>query len=329
MSRVDVFVPCYKYGHYLRGCVTSILTQVGVDVRVLILDDCSPDNTPEVAGQLVAEDPRVEYRRHAVNKGHIATYNEGIEWASGDYVLLLSADDLLTPGALGRAASVMDAHPEVGLVYGNAYETDAPDRIVHEDPAEWHATILDGTEFIRRCCRRGNNLVQTPTAVVRTSLQHRIGGYRADLPHTGDMEMWLRCAAHAAVASLDCHQAYYRKHPVNMSRAYYAGTGDLRQRRAVYEEMFRTYASSLAQKDEFLATALTAIARDAHDRAYDALAAGDVAAAREFVTFGRSIRGASQPWNRLRLKMMLGPRVTSAIGQLFRRTPAAPHSATS
>ena len=43
----------------------------------------------------------MEFRRHPVNRGHIATYNEGLEWASGDYLLVLSADDMLTPGALG------------------------------------------------------------------------------------------------------------------------------------------------------------------------------------------------------------------------------------
>ena len=77
MSRVDVIVPCYNYGRFLRECVESVLGQP-VDVRVLIIDDASTDDTPEVAAALAAEDARVEFRRHAVNRGHIATYNEGL-----------------------------------------------------------------------------------------------------------------------------------------------------------------------------------------------------------------------------------------------------------
>src|SRR4051794_33278755 len=119
MSRVDVIVPCYKYAHFLRECVESVLNQP-VDVRVLILDDASPDDTPGVAAGLIARDRRVEYRRHEVNRGHIATYNEGIDWASGEYMLLLSADDLVTPGAFGRAVRLMDEHRDVGLTYGRA-----------------------------------------------------------------------------------------------------------------------------------------------------------------------------------------------------------------
>jgi glycosyltransferase involved in cell wall biosynthesis len=61
---IDIVIPCYKYAHYLEQCVTSVLTQRDVEVRVLIIDDCSPDNTPEVAARLAATDRRVTYVRN-------------------------------------------------------------------------------------------------------------------------------------------------------------------------------------------------------------------------------------------------------------------------
>src|SRR5215472_24892 len=118
MVRVDVIVPCYNYGDLLEACVTSVLSQQEVEVRVLIMDDASTDTTPEVGRCLAAREPRVEYRRHDVNHGHIATYNEALDNVTGDYCMILSADDMLTPGALMRATHLMDAHPEVGLTYG-------------------------------------------------------------------------------------------------------------------------------------------------------------------------------------------------------------------
>lgn len=63
-SSVDVVVPCYRYGHFLRQCVESVLSQASVDVRVLIIDDASPDNTAEVASALASMDPRVYFVRH-------------------------------------------------------------------------------------------------------------------------------------------------------------------------------------------------------------------------------------------------------------------------
>jgi len=88
----------------------------------LVIDDASPDNTAEVATALAREDPRVTVIRHATNKGHINSYNEGIEWALGITCCFFSADDYLLPGALSRAADMMDANPEVGFTFGNAIE---------------------------------------------------------------------------------------------------------------------------------------------------------------------------------------------------------------
>ena len=82
MARVDVIVPCYNYGRYLGGCVRSALDQGGVDVRVLVLDDASADDTEAVGRRLAERDRRVGYRRHPANRGHIATYHEGLDWAA-------------------------------------------------------------------------------------------------------------------------------------------------------------------------------------------------------------------------------------------------------
>src|SRR5215469_4059303 len=121
MSTVSVVIPCYNYGHYLDDAIKGALDdQEGIDVRVLIIDDASPDGSADIARQIAARYPRVEVAAHASNKGHIATYNEGmLEWADGDYTVLISADDRLTAGSLRRAAELLHAHPEVGFVYGH------------------------------------------------------------------------------------------------------------------------------------------------------------------------------------------------------------------
>src|SRR4029079_17735868 len=98
--RVSVVIPCYRYGHFLPECVRSVLDQDGVDVDVTVIDDASPDDSAEAGRRLAAEDARVRTIVHATNQGHILTYNEGLAAAGGEYVVLLSADDLLAPGAL-------------------------------------------------------------------------------------------------------------------------------------------------------------------------------------------------------------------------------------
>ncbi|RYZ14506.1 MAG: glycosyltransferase family 2 protein [Alphaproteobacteria bacterium] len=195
---VDVVIPCYNYGHYLEHCVQSVLSQQDVDVRVLIIDDVSRDNSVEVAERLAAADPRVSVLKHTVNKGLVGTANDGvIDWARAKYTLLLSADDALTQGALRRAASVMDAHPDVAVAYGMALViTENSDMTPAEDERSFEYKIISGDDFIERACTSWCG-VASPTALIRTDAQHEVGGLDPRFPQTCDMEIWLRLATRA------------------------------------------------------------------------------------------------------------------------------------
>jgi len=223
MSSVSVVIPCYNYGHFLEQAVGSVLDdQGGVDVRVLIIDDASPDGSGDVALRIAAGDPRVEAVVHTSNIGHIATYNEGLlGWADGDYCMLLSADDQVTPGALQRAAELLDAHPNVGFAYGNVLWFRDGSRLPRPRTRRRSWSIWPGQVWLERRFRHGRSGLNSPEVVVRTSLQHKVGGYDPRLPHLGDTHMWLRLAARADVGYLrGVDQAYYRRHPTNMSAAY-------------------------------------------------------------------------------------------------------------
>ena len=324
MSRVDVVIPCYKYAHFLPGCVESVLSQKGVDVRALIIDDCSPDNTEEVARGLAAADTRVEYRRHAVNQGHIATYNEGLlGWASAEYSLLLSADDMLIPGALARAVGLMDDHPAVGLTYGREIRTGRPRFGAHVPPERCGWRILRGVEFIELSCREADNIVPTPSAVVRTRVQQAIGGYRAELPHSGDMEMWLRFAVHSAVGVIDAEQAYYRVHGQNMCRGY-AGMNDLLAKRAAFETLFREYGDRIPEADRARLRDLAArrLAEMSFWTASRRFEAGDDAGCQERLDFALRVYPGLQSrpeWSRLARKRMVGRRIWCLVAPLVRR----------
>ncbi|MCK1354934.1 MULTISPECIES: glycosyltransferase [unclassified Bradyrhizobium] len=240
MSSVDVVVPCFRYGRFLRECVESVLTQSGPELRVLIIDDASPDNTAEVAEGLVCSDPRVSYCRHTSNQGLIATANEGIAWARADYMLLLSADDYLLPGALSRSVELMDDHPSVAFTFGGAVVLDQHgERSRRRTGVGSRTRVLSGLDFI--ALSGAKNIVLSPTVVVRTCLQKR-GGYLADLPYASDMEMWLRLAAHGDVGVIAADQAVYRAHSANMSSEP-SREQDLLQRKAAIEHFLDSSAA--------------------------------------------------------------------------------------
>jgi glycosyltransferase involved in cell wall biosynthesis len=325
MSSVSVVIPCHNYGHFLASCVDSVLTnQPGVDVRVLIIDDASTDDSAQVAKQIATNDHRVNVITHAVNAGHLATYNEGLlDWADGDYAVLLSADDELTPGALSRACALLDAHPTVGFSYGH------PVRFTHPGPPPPARTsgrgwsVWPGRWWLERRFRAAHGCITSPEVVMRTSLVQRVGGFDARLPHTGDIELWMRLAAYSDVGYVrGVDQAYYRVHPHNMSKSRDLLI-DLVQLRLAYEVTLERCADVLSgQRQELGNTVHRKLAWQALWRAARAYDRGrtDQVPVDELVAFARDcwpdVTSLSSFWG-LRLRQRVGPAVMPYLQPLI------------
>lgn len=326
MSTVGVVVPCYRYGHLLAESVGSVLDQPDVDVRVLIIDDASPDDSADRAQQIADRDSRVEVSVHPDNRGHIRTYNEGLlDWCDTDYAVLLSADDMLTPGALTRAVQFLDATPRAGLVYGHYVRFDGvhPRAAARTGQADWR--VYDGPAWLQRRFRHGNGCMASPEVVVRTSVQRAVGGYDPELPHTGDIEMWMRFAAHADMGYLrGVDQAYYRVHESNMSAGYRvdAGLGDLRQRWAAYAAFLAKEGHRLDRRAELEQTIRRRLARDALWRACRALDGGreDHEPVEELVAFAMQTYSRARGLNEyrgLRWRRAVGQRIPTSVRRVI------------
>lgn len=216
---IDVAIPCYQYGHFLRECVQSLLRQNVRALRVLIIDNASTDNSLEVAQQLARENRAVEVVAHRRNMGPHASFNEAVDWASQKYFLLLCADDMSAPGALARAVDVLEHHPEVVLSYGPAALTSgqgpAHDVTLASEEAWWN--IFPGDRLLSRFCGTGVCHIAGCTAIVRTEVQKQVGHYRRALPHTDDFEMWMRFCQHGSIAETSATQGIIRAHEDSQS----------------------------------------------------------------------------------------------------------------
>lgn len=271
---VTVVIPCYNYGRYLPAALVSVLEQPDVDVDVIVIDDASPDGSADVVRQAAAADHRVRAILHRANCGHIATYNEGLAQATGDYVVLLSADDVLAPGALSRATALLEAHPFVGMVYGH------PASFAHEPPRvsqrvrSW--TVWPGEDWIRQVSRTGRNCILSPEVVMRTSVLDAVGGFDHELPHAADLALWLRAAAISDVGRVNGPaQAFYRIHPSSMQRTTYAGhVIDLDGRLDAFRKVLRDPSGGIADAESLLERVERAIACAALDLACSAYAHG-------------------------------------------------------
>lgn len=276
MASVDVVVPCYNYGRFLGDCVTSILTQDGVDLRVLIIDNASKDDSVAIARHLAAQDRRVEILTHATNKGATFSYNEGIDWGESEYFLILDADDALAPGALARAAAVLDGNPGISFTHGieMRLEANGAMRSLAARPKGPQVEVTRGMEFIRRLCRIPVNNIGANTVIRRMSAQKQAGYYRASLPYTDDLEMWLRLAALGDVASIKIPQAIRRYHASRMS-VDYRKMRDFTEREAAFESFFANEGRAIPGAERLMAKARRSLGEHAYWSAISHFCRGD------------------------------------------------------
>jgi hypothetical protein len=271
--RVTVVVPAYNYARYLTDCAESVLTQRDVEIRLIIADDASTDETPRVTEELAARDARVTVIRNERNKGHIPTVNAALELVDTEYVVKLDADDLLPAGALARGTALLASRPEVGFVYGRPCHFSGPVPKLPDGPARsW--TVWPGEEWIAARCRSGANVISQPEVVMRTAAAREAGWFCPDLPHTSDMGLWLRLAAIADVGRINGPaQGLYRVHDASMQRTVHAGVMiDLTGRRDAFSMAFEATADTVAESEHLQMVARRSLAVTALEyvcRAYD------------------------------------------------------------
>jgi glycosyltransferase involved in cell wall biosynthesis len=209
---VSFIVPCYKLAHLLTECVQSILRQTYGDFEVLIMDDSSPDNTPEVAQSF--GDPRVKHIRNEPNLGHLSNYNKGITLSQGKYIWLISADDYLRrPYVLQRYVECLERHPSVGYVFCPGYgvrdgeETRLLGRYSERRDRD---RIFRGHVLLRRLLQ--SNFVLTPSGIVRRECYERVSLFDLNMPWCGDWYLWCLFAMYYDVAYFAEPMVCYREH---------------------------------------------------------------------------------------------------------------------
>ncbi|MEF2968918.1 glycosyltransferase [Paenibacillus sp. M1] len=210
MPKASVIMPVYNNAPYVLEAIHSMLTQTYRDFELIVIDDGSADGSADLISQI--GDPRVKKVFHSQNKGVVASLNEGLSLATGEYIVRMDGDDISTPNRLEVQISFMDAYPEIGLSAA-AFTSTTSDR-PKVNPAH-HEEIQ--TWLLFHCC------ICHPLVIMRNDLVQRLGiRYDSNYPHAEDYELWNRLAFQTRMANLPINLLYYRQHGGQVSHMHKA-----------------------------------------------------------------------------------------------------------
>ncbi len=203
---VDVIIPAYNSGRFLREAIDSALAQDGIALRVIVIDDGSTDNTAELARSF---GPRVTVLSQE-NRGCANARNSGMAVSTAPYIAFLDADDVWRPGKLARQIAVLSKHPSVGLVFtdmttiqggqgvfegnggviedGYLSATKPYSSLTHERLGD-NAFLLPPS--IAQVITR-ENFISPSTVMLRRKVIQEVGGFDESFQVCEDAECWLR-----------------------------------------------------------------------------------------------------------------------------------------
>jgi glycosyltransferase involved in cell wall biosynthesis len=207
---VSIVVPTRNRSRLLTTTLDSALCQRDVHIEVIVVDEASTDDTPDILAGAARKDPRVRTIRHDTPQGVSTARNRGAAAARGEWVAFLDDDDLWAPDKLARQLQAADAARSDWAYTGSVSITDSG-HIVHGKPPQAPAEVVAALPHYNAIPGGGSNVV-----VRRRTLQ-RAGPFETRLRNTEDWEMWIRLAKTGPPAWICRPLLAYRVHPSNAS----------------------------------------------------------------------------------------------------------------
>ena len=197
---VSIVTPSFNQARYLEATIQSVLSQNYPRLEYIIVDGGSTDGSVEIIKKY---ENKLAWRVSEKDKGQTDAINKGFAHAKGDFLAWLNSDDTYEPNTLSSAVNFLQAHPEVGLVYGDANYINEENRIIGRFPAAQ-------TDLVR--LRRGYVHIPQQAAFFRGDLWRVVGPLDPSFYFAMDYDLWVRLARRSQVKYVPQTWANFRLH---------------------------------------------------------------------------------------------------------------------
>jgi len=221
---VSVVVASYNHAGHLDRRMASLISQTYQNIEILVIDDHSPDNSLEVLRKYESH-PKVKLVARHDNGGWVAVFNQGIEMASGEFVLFANCDDECDPSMIERLVAGVRAFPSAGISFCRSLLIDKDGKHLGDDYSMRESafrlrcegdTLIDQSEmgrFLLHSCVIPN----TSAALIRRECFDTVGLISAAYRVCSDWDLYFKIATCYDVAYLAAPLNRFRQHPTSIT----------------------------------------------------------------------------------------------------------------
>jgi glycosyltransferase involved in cell wall biosynthesis len=216
--KLSVCMPTYNYARYLPEAIQSVLMQTFTDFELIIIDDCSRDNSAAIIADYARQDRRIVARINDRNIGMVANWNRSLAAAQGEYIKFLFGDDALADrSALEKMAAALGTDDGVSLVAAARRVVDETSRTVKVISTYRGGASRPGRDIIRDCIVEQKNRIGEPSAVLFRK-KHAERGFDPRYRQIVDMEMWFHILEQGSFAYIPEPLISFRIHSLQQTR---------------------------------------------------------------------------------------------------------------
>jgi len=186
--KVSICIPSYNYAHYIQETIKSVLKQTYKNFELIIVDNCSTDNTEEIVNKYISIDSRIKYFYNDTNIGLVENLSRCLVMASGEYVKILCADDLLEPRCIEESVQLLEKYPQVTLVTVARSLVSKELQLITTLSYSTKYKLINGHEVIKNCLIEGNMIGEPSSVLFRR--ENAKDGFNTNYKQISDLDMW-------------------------------------------------------------------------------------------------------------------------------------------
>jgi len=220
---VSVICLCYNHEHYVEEAVQSILSQSYQDIELIIVDDCSEDNSVQVIEKIIGQNPGVKFIKNPENLGNCRSFNKGFHLSKGDYIIDHAADDILFKDRIREGINTFQDHQEdYGVNFCDAIIIDKDSiEIGHHYKRDRSGNLLDTVpqgDIYSQLLKK--YFICPPTMMVKREVLDQMRGYDEKLLYE-DFDFWIRSSRNFKYCFTDQVLVAKRELPESLSARQY------------------------------------------------------------------------------------------------------------